>query len=120
MMINWTYVGQTDSRTLRMGLAVFLSLVGMGGSVKSQSPEYTSQLYDACVDVARLTPETSGEATFLVDDPSIVNVEIYSDLGFSRCMLLVPHSGSNMRAERRRMCSAGQLHSLPKKHSDVS
>lgn len=78
-----TNVGRKGSHILRMGLAVLLSLVGMGGSVSAQSPEYTAQLYDACVDVARLTdtPQTrSGEATFLVDDPSIVNVEIYSDL----------------------------------------
>ena len=74
MMTNWTYVGQECPRTL--GLAVLLGVVGMGGSAMPQSPEYSSELYDACVDVARLTPDTqqtrSGEATFLVDDPSVV------------------------------------------------
>lgn len=84
MKTNGTCVGRKGPRTLRMRLAVLLSLLGMGGSAMAQSPEFTSQLYDARVDVARLTPETlqsrTGEATFLVDDPSIVNVELYSNL----------------------------------------
>ena len=68
-----------------LGVGVILCMA-WGGSVPvyGQSADELIELYDARVDLARLTPETeqtrSGTATFLVDDPGTINVEILSNI----------------------------------------